>query len=188
MSKGHYVDLNNASDRILDWNEASGNNVFEPTLDDILSQSKVTLEEMKELHYAIETAKNLKDGKVTLKQLEGYDPHEEIVDGACDLLVTALQLITLLENKGINIYVGFDRVMSNNSLKIFKEYDAALTVATQLIQKNEVEGGNETFFVDEKVDAKGDMWFTVKDGNGKIRKSLEHPTVYLKDLVEGVEW
>ena len=188
MNKEHYIDLNNASDLILDWNEKAGNNIFEPTLDDILSQSKVTLEEMKELHCAIETAKNLKDGKVSIEQLECYDPHVEVADGACDLLVTALQLITLLENKGIDIAEGFDRVMVNNSLKIFSEYDAALTVATQLIQKNEVEGGSETFFVDENVDANGEMWFTVKDGNGKIRKSLEHPTVYLKDLVEGVEW
>lgn len=188
MSKEHYIDLNNASDRILDWNEKAGNTIFDPTLGDILSQSRVTLEEMKELHYAIETTKNLKKGEVSYEQLEGYDPHEEIVDGACDLLVTSLQLITLLENKGVNISEGFNRVMCNNSLKIFTEYDDALTVATQLIQKNEVEGGNEIFFVDEKVDANGEMWFTVKDGNGKIRKSLEHPTVYLKDLVEGVEW
>lgn len=188
MSEQNYIDLNNASDLILDWNEKAGNTIFEPTLDDILSQSKVTLEEMKELHYAIETAKNLKDGKVTLEQLENYDTYVEIADGACDLLVTALQLITLLENKGVNITEGFNRVMVNNGLKLFSDYDDALTVATQLIQKNEVEGGNETFFVDENVDVNGDMWFTVKDGNGKIRKSLEHPTVYLKDLVEGVEW
>ena len=188
MSEGCYIDLNNASDGIQEWNECAGNETQEPTLDNILSQSKVTLEEMKELHYAIETAKNLKDGKVALEQLDGYDPHVEIVDGACDLLFTALQLITLLENKGINIAEGFDRVMFNNSLKIFSEYDDALTVATQLIQKNEVEDGNETFFVDENEDMNGEMWFTVKDGSGKIRKGLQHPTVYLKDLVGGVEW
>lgn len=177
-----HIDFNDAADTVACWNRRAGNEVSRPQFKDVVSQSKVSLEEVKELFVAIEKTDMIRNGEILPEELGDYDPVEETLDGAVDAIVTVLHLITLLENRGFDVSEAFYRAMDNNELKIYNSFDEAFEVATRLNDINDENGGDETFYVDEYCDLTGQWWFTVKDGNGKIRKRPDHPKLFIKDL------
>ncbi len=150
---------------VRQWNERCGNVVatkemsLEETCAVVLPQAKVILEEAKELLKVCEEKNEL-----------------ELLDGAVDVLVTSLRLISLLGER-YDILAAAQEVMKNNHLK----YTEHVEVVTHDPNWN-VEG---TEVVCTEVDGK--EYLCLKDVNGKVRKPHNLPKVGLSKYVGGKE-
>lgn len=153
---GHNYTLKKFEKDIRKFNERCGNVDCTPemslaeTCSAVLPQAKVIVEEAKEL----------------LKACEEQD-EQELIDGAVDVLVTSLRLISLL-GKRYDLMKAAQLVMENNHLK----YTDDLFLADRWRQG--VEG---TIVVDTQTN-KG-AYHCLKDQNGKIRKWTGFPKVEL---------
>lgn len=126
----------------------------------LLPQAKVIMEEAKELLKATEEQNEL-----------------EILDGAVDVLVTSLRLISLLKDK-YDLMGAAKTVMENNHLKYTQDLDE-----TMFDEKWSVAG---TKVIYTKVNDQ--HYYCLKDENGKIRKWNGFPKVDLSQfLVKGGE-
>ena len=150
---------------IRKFNERCGNVDCTPDMSlaevckNTLPQAKVILEEANEL----------------LKALEEQN-EQEIVDGAVDVLVTALRLISLL-GKRYDLMKAAQLVMENNHLKYT---DDLLLVQSWLAG---------TTYEMSVAEVKGKRYYCMKDDNGKIRKYEGFPKVELnvEELKLGTE-
>lgn len=115
----------------------------------VLPQAKVILEESKEL----------------LKACEEQD-EQELIDGAVDVLVTSLRLLSLL-GKRYDLMKAAELVMENNHLKYT---DDLLLVQSWLAG---------TTYKMSSVIVKDVKYYCIKDDNGKIRKWTGFPKVEL---------
>lgn len=180
---GTYICLNKAFDDVVDFNAKAGNNLDNVTYDDLFNQTKITLEECNELMVAAGTFTALRDGKITLEQVyevtgkQSYDAELEILDGGCDLLVTALQAVAQLEALGFNVADAFDRVMTNNNTKIFDDHQEATQAAIKLQEhlKEPISLQEETY--------EGVKYWTMRDVNNKIRKPVDFVGVDLQEYL-----
>lgn len=180
---GSYICLNKAFDDVVDFNAKAGNNLDNVTYDDLFNQTKITLEECNELMVAAGTFTALRDGKITLEQVyevtgkQSYDAELEILDGLCDVLVTALQAVAQLEALGFNVADAFDRVMTNNNTKIFDDHQEATQAAIKLQEhlKEPISLQEETY--------EGVKYWTMRDVNNKIRKPVDFVGVDLQEYL-----
>lgn len=180
---GSYICLNKAFDDVVDFNAKAGNSLDNVTYDDLFNQTKITLEECNELMVAAGTFTALRDGKITLEQVyevtgkQSYDAELEILDGLCDVLVTALQAVAQLEALGFNVADAFDRVMTNNNTKIFDDHQEATQAAIKLQEhlKEPISLQEETY--------EGVKYWTMRDVNNKIRKPVDFVGVDLQEYL-----
>lgn len=129
---------------------------LQETIDIVLPQAKVILEEVKELVAACENKDEM-----------------ELKDGVVDILVTSLRLISLLKDR-YDIMGDCQLVMENNHLKYTADYEKALE------WRNAYEGE----FVLSENTVNGVYYYCLKDGNGKIRKWPDFPKVVLSPLTQ----
>ena len=180
---GSYICLNKAFDDVVDFNAKAGNNLDNVTYDDLFNQTKITLEECNELMVAAGTFTALRDGKITLEQVyevtgkQSYDAELEILDGLCDVLVTALQAVAQLEALGFNVADAFDRVMTNNNTKIFDDHQEATQAAIKLQEQL-----GEPISLQEET-YEGVKYWTMRDVNNKIRKPVDFVGVNLQEYL-----
>lgn len=153
---GHNYSLKKFEKDIRKFNERCGNVDCTPEMSlaeacsTVLPQAKVILEEAKEL----------------LKACEEQD-EQELIDGAVDVLVTSLRLLSLL-GKRYDLMKAAQLVMENNHLK----YTDDRILAVQWKQ-----GVGDVKVVDTQTN-KG-TYHCLKDQNGKIRKWPGFPKVEL---------
>lgn len=171
-----------AADAVYDFNLRMGKNVDNPTWADIFAQNKINFEEQKELYYALRMLEEQQAGKVTQEQLGDYNPLIEVVDAVGDTTVTAPMLVTMIEGKGIDVQEAFDRIMENNELKLYDNRAEADYECQRFVDKTSIVAGVVAY-----TDPEGVTWYSVRDGEGKVRKSIDHPTVDLSDLVEDIK-
>lgn len=123
---------------------------------DIINQAKIILEEANE----------------TLADAEANDD-VGVLDGLCDVLVTAFGLMQKLENAGFNTREAMKRVAENNASKYPRDEDIVLAT---IINDNGANGlryeYNENFGV-----------YVIKDRNDKIRKPVGFESVDISDCV-----
>ena len=180
---GSYICLNKAFDDVVDFNAKAGNSLDNVTYDDLFNQTKITLEECNELMVAAGTFTALRDGKITLEQVyevtgkQSYDAELEILDGLCDVLVTALQAVAQLEALGFNVADAFDRVMTNNNTKIFDDHQEATQAAIKLQEQL-----GEPISLQEET-YEGVKYWTMRDVNNKIRKPVDFVGVDLQEYL-----
>lgn len=174
------IDFNDVSNRVYDWNLKVGNDLSEASWQDIFNQNRVNFEECKELYYAISTIEQLLNGNTTLDALDGYNPLLEALDGAVDVSITYTALVEMLESRGLNVSAGAEKILKNNDDKMFTNFNDAQVEALKLQE----ELGEPIVVCTSVVD--GVEWYCLKDGNGKVRKSVEFVEVDLSDLLESV--
>ncbi len=142
---------------IRKFNERCGNVDCTPemsltdTCATVLPQAKVILEEAKEL----------------LKACEEQN-EQEVVDGAVDVLVTSLRLLSLL-GKRYDLMKAAELVMENNHLKY--------TDDVKLLEQWVVASPPDIY--GESSERGGKKYYHLKDLNGKIRKWPGFPKVEL---------
>jgi len=154
----HYKD-------IVEWNKMAGNTFHHHDSLDfwraVENQTKLVLEETKE----------------TLAACEHGDP-VELLDGICDILVTYSFLAELVYQAGFETDLAMRLVNQNNATKIFTTYTKAKETLEALEAKGEIEG----LHIEEAV-VKGVPYFTVRDGNRKIRKPIDFVSVGLTEAL-----
>jgi hypothetical protein len=175
--------LNKAIDDVVDFNAKAGNNLDDVMYDDLFNQTKITLEECNELMVAAGTYVSLRDGKITPEQVYevtgdlNYDAELEVLDGMCDVLVTALQAVAQLEALGFNVADAFDRVMENNNTKIFDDHVTATQAAVKLQEKLGV------VISLQEDEYEGVKYWTMRDVNNKIRKPVDFVGVDISEFL-----
>jgi hypothetical protein len=154
----HYKD-------VVEFNLKSGNSFHHHDSLDfwraVENQTKLVLEETKETLAAIE------EGNAV-----------ELADGLADIFVTYAWLAELVYQAGFETDLAMRLVNQNNATKIFTTYTKAKETLEALEAKGEIEG----LHIEEAV-VKGVPYFTVRDGNRKIRKPIDFVSV---DLTEAL--
>lgn len=102
----------------------------------------------------------------------------ELLDGAVDVLVTAMGLVQILESQGFDVYEACSRVADNNSKKFISVEEAQKSVETYKKQ------GVDCYV--KKLSKFGDDFSCIiRTSDGKLLKPIGHPKVDLSDLVAG---
>lgn len=163
------LDWNDVADEACGWNTLAGNNLSEPSWEDVVSQTKVWFEEAKELYEAILTLDQQEPEQDTQEQLE------LVVDGVADTLFTFPVLVNMLSSYGFKVSEGFEQVVALNQFKLFYDKMEAVTQMSKLMKSGKVDLKVKEFKVgDVKV-------YTIRDKNNKIVKRVDHP---LEDFSE----
>lgn len=148
---------------VVEWNKKAGNSFHHHDSLEfwraVENQAKLVVEEAKE----------------TLAACEHGDP-VELLDGVCDIMVTFSFLAELVYQAGFDTDHAMHLVNKNNATKIFTTYTKAKETLDALEEKGEIEG----LYIQEVV-VRGVPFYTVRDGNNKIRKPVDFVSV---DLVE----
>lgn len=163
------TDLNSAALAVKIWNERAGldyvslgrNFTNDEWWKKVIAQARVNAEEGQEGYDA-----------AVIYDLEG------VLDGIVDNLVTLSGLLAIAEESGFDVEGAINAVLCNNDLKIFKSYHEAVTALSEL-QEN---GENDDFYIDQSY-VNSVEWYSIKDGNGKIRKFKNFPKVSLKEFL-----
>lgn len=106
--------------------------------------------------------------KETVEALKVEDA-QEFLDGCCDQFVTLVGHLQMLEGLGFKVDEALEKVCYNNSQKYTTSYSYAALSKEFLEDKNP----DEQFYICDGV-YEGELYFTVKDQNGKIRKLKQH--------------
>lgn len=163
------IDLNNTAKSVKVWNERAG--LDYTSLGESFSSKEWWTKVVAQARVNAEEA------------LEGYDASQEndlegVLDGIVDNLVTLSGLLAIAEESGFDLNGAITAVLNNNDLKLFKSYHEAVAALAEL-QEN---GENEDFYIDQSY-VDGVDWYSIKDGNGKIRKFKNFPKVDLKEFL-----
>ena len=190
----HLIDLNEAFNQTLEWNEAAGqiDSDTPATFGQLVKQAKINLEENKELYQASEMLLALQQGKLTPEQLAkvegGYNPLVEVLDGMLDSIFTLCGMLSLVETlPELDVKKGWGLLIENNNSKIFRvksdaedaiasmeaKYNTTLEVVENTVKVGEDSGG-EVFTVA----------YTVKDANGKVRKPVDFKELDLSTCID----
>lgn len=183
VDTGRFLCLNEALLDVVDFNEKAGNSLDNTTFSDLFNQSKLVVEEAQELMVAAGCYTSLKDGSITLDQVhevtgdDRYDAEVEILDAICDLFVVSLQALAQIEELGFNTEKAFNTIMENNNKKIFTDKGEANKKAKELGDSL----GEDMSVAGVGFD--GEVYYTIRDKNNKIRKPLGFEGVDIKEFV-----
>ena len=135
---------------VVTFNTVSGN-LLDVNSSSLLAQSKVVLEEATEL----------------LEAVEGNEGQEQILKEAVDCLVTIFGMVAMLNRLGYDVSGAWQAVNGNNMTKFPTDRVEAIYAADAI--------ANETGKVCSVFERDGR--YIIKDGNGKVRKSLRYQKV-----------
>ena len=135
---------------VVTFNAVSGN-LLDVNSSSLLAQSKIVLEEAKEL----------------LQAVEDNEGQEQILKETTDCLVTIFGMVAMLNRLGYDVAGAWQAVNENNMTKFPTDRVEAIYAADAI--------ANETGKVCSVFERDGR--YIIKDGNGKIRKSLRYQKV-----------
>ena len=103
----------------------------------------------------------------------------EIVDGACDMLVTLFGFVQMLERSGYDVVGAMEAVCENNNTKFINDISSAANVVNNSVRFYDEEKNERVSF------SYNEAWkvFVLKDSNGKVRKPLGYESVCLGQFV-----
>ena len=142
--------LPNLVEGVVTFNAISGN-LLDVNNSSILAQSKVVLEEATELLEAV-------------SEKEG---DEQVLKETVDCLVTIFGMVAMLNRLGYDVAGAWQAVNENNMTKFPMDHVEAIYAADAI--------ANETGKVCSVFERDGR--YIIKDGNGKVRKSLKYQKV-----------
>jgi hypothetical protein len=102
----------------------------------------------------------------------------ELLDGAIDVLVTAMGLVQILESQGFDVYEACSRVADNNLKKFIPVEEAEKSV--EVYKKQGID-----CYVKKISKFSDDFSCIIRTSDGKLLKPIGHPKVDLSDLVCG---
>lgn len=145
--------LDNIENMVWKFNTISGSLVGEITYDKLKLQANLIKEELEETFEAIDT----------------FD-EKEIVDGVCDILVTAFGLAQMLESRGHHVYGALQEICENNLTKM----PPSRSLGELEFDKLNEQGYDITFNL-----FGNEHYVVLKDENGKVRKPYfyERPNI-----------
>lgn len=107
------------------------------------------------------------------------DP-KELLDGCCDVLVTAFGFMQMLDAAGFDTHHALSKVCENNDTKLIST--DAVASADETIQMYANQNVQTALFYNEATHC-----YVVKDTNGKIRKPKGYVSVDLSDCLGNVK-
>lgn len=167
-----YLNWNDVAEQACGWNVFAGNNLSEPSWEDVVSQAKVWFEEAKELYEAILTLDQQEPEQDTQEQLE------LVVDGVADTLFTFPVLVNMLTSYGFKVSEGYEQVVKLNNFKMFTSLNEA-DLHLGLLQ----ETGKHKHLEVKSNEVGEDVFYTIRNENNKIIKRLDHPLEDFSDCL-----
>ncbi|MNQ86566.1 hypothetical protein D3C85_1017640 [compost metagenome] len=102
----------------------------------------------------------------------------EMLDGVCDAYVTLIGLMQMLEGLNFKVDEALEAVCANNSQKFTTSYSYA-ALSKEALEDKEPE---MQFHICDTT-YEGEIYYTVKDQNGKIRKLKSHQRPDIEQFV-----
>lgn len=150
------MNLNTHAASIRKFNSIAGNYNFNGTLLEcwqmLKRQTKLVEEEL------LET-----------KEAASLEDATELLDGAADIYVTLIGLMQMLEGLNFKVDDALEAVCANNSQKFTTSYSYA-SISKEALEDKEPD---MQFHICDTT-YEGEIYYTVKDQNGKIRKLKSH--------------
>jgi hypothetical protein len=164
--------LSQPEQRVVDWGDQAGVNIGEGDQETCFSKLSQIADML------IEEAKEMKEGCEKGDLLE-------ILDGVTDIRFVLEQALESLRRIDVDVDGALHAVCDNNDLKVYDDYDVAMKDMRALELKNSKE-----YLIDSNVFLDQE-YFCIKDRNGKVTKSVNHPhvdlTPFLTSNINGEE-